>query len=255
MNSIFSVAGKNRLDEIIRKGALCAFDFDGTLAPIVSHPDDACLPHAIGERMAVLSKLTPVAVLTGRAISDITPRLTFKPAYLIGNHGLEGIPGWEKHSKIYRNLCTRWDTDIRQALSNWPDNDNHIEIENKTFSLAVHYRHAADPDKTEKTLLPFLKKNASTALVVAGKCMYSLVPPDAPNKGIALNELMKISQAPTGLYAGDDITDEDVFRLKRKNLVSIHVEKSPISAAPWYIDTHEDMPRLLDDLINRLQSL
>lgn len=255
MNSIFSEAGKKRLDEVIRKGVLCAFDFDGTLAPIVSHPNDARLPDAIGQRMVALTRLTPVAILTGRAIEDITPRLTFTPTYLIGNHGLEGIPGWEKHSKRYRELCTGWDAAIRKALPAWPGNDSNIEIENKTYSMAVHYRHAKNPDSTEKALLPFLKENAADALVVAGKCMYSLVPPDAPNKGVALNELMKICQAPSVLYAGDDITDEDVFRLERKDLVSIHVEKSPTSAAPWYIETHEDMTKLLDDLIDRLQSL
>lgn len=254
MNSIFSAAGKKRLDEVIRKGVLCAFDFDGTLAPIVNHPDDARLPDAIWERMMTLSKLTPVAILTGRAIEDITPRLTFSPTYLIGNHGLEGIPGWEKNSQLYRDLCTKWDADIRNALPEWPENDSKIDIENKAYSLAVHYRHTRDPDRIKKALLPFLKKNANDALVVAGKYMYSLVPPDAPNKGIALNELMKISQAPSVLYAGDDITDEDVFRLKRKDLVSIHVEKNPTSAAPWYIETHEDMTKLLDDLIDRLQS-
>ncbi|WAW09603.1 trehalose-phosphatase [Oxalobacter vibrioformis] len=254
MNSIFSQKGKEQLDKIIKKGVLCAFDFDGTLAPIVSQPDDARLPDAIGKRMATLTQLTPVAILTGRAIDDITPRLTFTPAYLIGNHGLEGIPGWEKYSSMYRDLCARWDSTLRETLPGWSGNDSGIDIENKTYSLAVHYRHAADPDKTGKALLPFLKKAAPDALIVPGKYMVSLVPPDAPNKGIALNELMTISQAPSVLYAGDDITDEDVFKLKRKDLVSIHVEKSPASAAPWYIETHEDMIKLLDDLINRLQS-
>lgn len=255
MNSIFSKKGKEQLDKIIKKGVLCAFDFDGTLAPIVSHPDDAFLPDAIGERMATLTQLAPVAILTGRAIDDISSRLTFTPDYLIGNHGLEGIPGWEKHSSMYRDLCSKWDRTLRDTLPGWPDNDSGIEIENKTYSLAVHYRHAADPEKTGAALFPFLKKIAPDALIVPGKCMVSLVPPNAPNKGIALNELMTISQAPSVLYAGDDITDEDVFRLKRKDLVSIHVEKSPTSAAPWYIETHEDMVKLLDDLINRLQSL
>lgn len=255
MNSIFSEAGKKRLDEIIQKGVLIAFDFDGTLAPIVSHPDEARLPQAIGQRLVTLSQLTPVAILTGRAIEDILPRLSFTPAYLIGNHGLEGIPGWEKNSRQYRDLCIRWDDIISKNLPGWPHHDSRIEIENKTYSLAVHYRHAADPARMEEALLPFLKENAPDALVVAGKCMYSLVPPDAPNKGVALNQLMKISQAPAVLYAGDDITDEDVFKLKRKDLLSIHVEKSPTTAASWYIETHEDMTKLLDDLIDRLQSV
>lgn len=255
MNAIFSEKGRKRLDKAIRKGVLCAFDFDGTLAPIVSNPEDAILPPDIGKRLSALSALTPVAILTGRAVHDIRPRLPFAPAYLIGNHGLEGIPGWEKYSQHYQTLCEKWDSAIRKTLPQCPENNGGIEIENKQYTLAVHYRHTADPEKTGKSLLPFLQKTVPDALIVPGKCMVSLIPPGAPNKGIALNEIMKISRAPSVLYIGDDITDEDVFSLRRKDLLSIHVEKTPASAAPWYIETHEDIARLLDEIISRLQSI
>lgn len=255
MQPLFSEAGKKRLDQIIQKGVLCVFDFDGTLAPIVSHPEDARLPPDTLKRLLVLSTLTPFAIITGRSLEDIRPRLCLTPDYLIGNHGLEGFPGWEEHSQRYRNLCSKWDNAIRHALITWAENDPHIEIENKRYSLAIHYRLTADPERIEQALVPFLEKIAPDALIVAGKFMYSLLPPDAPNKGAALNELMNITQAPSVLYVGDDITDEDVFRLKRKDLLCIRIEKSEESAAAWYIETQEDMIKLLDKLIDRIQSL
>ena len=253
--NIFSRRGKNRLDRIIQKGILCAFDFDGTLCPIVSRREDAHLSKATSERLDILSRLTPVAIITGRSIDDIVPRLTFSPAYLVGNHGLEGVPGWEKHCSRYRDLCFAWENAVRDALPGLPCRDDNIEIENKQYSLTVHFRHSADPDEAGRQLLPLLQEAVPEALVVSGKCMYSLVPPDGPNKGSAMAELMRISQAPSAIYVGDDVTDEDVFRLKRINLVCIHVEKNPDSAATWHIEKQDDMINLLDDLINRIQSI
>ena len=252
--NIFSKRGKNRLDRIIQKGVLCAFDFDGTLCPIVSRKEDARLSEATSERLAILSELTPVAIITGRSLDDILPRLTFSPAYLVGNHGLEGIPGWENHCSDYRSLCTNWERAVRNALPEWPCSIDDIEIENKQYSLAVHFRHTADPEETGRQLLPLLQETAPDARLVGGKCTFSLVPPDGPNKGTALSELMKISQTPSAIYVGDDVTDEDVFRLRRSNLVSIRVEKSPDTAANWHIEKQEDMIHLLDNLISRIKS-
>ena len=254
MDTIFSEKGQKKLDALIKKGTLCAFDFDGTLAPIVNRHQNAYLPPPIAKQLATLASLTPVAILTGRAIKDIRPRLPFTPHYLIGNHGLEGIPGWEKHEQHYRHLCAQWHHAIQNALSTSPENHNHIEIENKQLSLSIHYRHAANPAQTGKTLLALLKENAPDAFIMPGKYLYNLVPPDAPDKGAALNEIMKTSKAPAVLYVGDDITDENIFRLSWNNLLSIRVEKDLASAAPWYIPTHQDITKLLDHLINRIQS-
>src|SRR6476646_3521664 len=65
MNPLFSTKGLSRLDAIARPGLLCAFDFDGTLAPIVSQPDMARLPADVLDRLVALSSLAPVAIITG----------------------------------------------------------------------------------------------------------------------------------------------------------------------------------------------
>lgn len=95
MLSLFSVAGQRRIDEIVKPGLLCVFDFDGTLSPIVAQPDQARLPLGVRRRLLELSKLASVAIITGRSLADIRPRLEFEPDYTVGNHGIEGIPGWE----------------------------------------------------------------------------------------------------------------------------------------------------------------
>ena len=66
MTFLFSDSGLQRLNEIIRPGALCLFDFDGTLAPIVMAHQDAQLPTDILEQLLQLLAFAPVGILTGR---------------------------------------------------------------------------------------------------------------------------------------------------------------------------------------------
>src|SRR5688572_810093 len=76
----------------IRVGSmLVALDFDGTIAPIVPHPDDAALlPHAkpILEKLA-RRKDTAVALISGRSLGDLRERIGLAHVYYAGNHGLE----------------------------------------------------------------------------------------------------------------------------------------------------------------------
>lgn len=251
MISLFSAEGERKLDAIVRPGLLCVFDFDGTLSPIVPEPDRAHLPPEMRAALVALSALAPVAILTGRSIEDIRPRLGFEPAYLVGNHGLEGVPGWDESSRQYLALCGQWERAIRVALRE-EGFDARVWVENKGYSLSVHYRDAAHMAQTEEALEQLFARIAPEARVIAGKAVFSLLPPNAADKGSALQQLMRISGAPCVLYAGDDVTDEDVFRLQRPDLLSIRVEPAANSAAACYLPHWSDMRILLNELIRRL---
>src|SRR4051794_14779580 len=116
MRLMFSEAGRQRLDEVARPGLLCAFDFDGTLAPIVVQPDQARLPADIRQHLLTLSDYAPIAIITGRSLDDIRSRLGFDPNFIIGNHGLEGIPGWETDAGRHQTLCIGWRAQLAHAL-------------------------------------------------------------------------------------------------------------------------------------------
>jgi len=112
MRQLFDEEGMRRLDAIVQPGMLCVFDFDGTLSPIVVQPDSAALPPEVRERLVTLTTLAAVAILTGRSLTDIRKRLGFEPHYVIGNHGLEGVPGRASRRSRYAADCATW----RQAL-------------------------------------------------------------------------------------------------------------------------------------------
>ena len=251
MQPLFSEAGLKQLSNIAQPGLLCAFDYDGTLAPIVPTPDQVCLPDPVRERLLRLSTLAPVAIITGRSLEDIRGRLDFPLNFVVGNHGMEGVSGWEARAAEHERQCAAWRAQLSRSLSEAP----HIEgifVEDKRYSLSVHYRAAPDAQRAASFLEELCAGLEPRPRLVAGKCIVSLVAVDAWHKGTALEALMAESRARSAIYVGDDVTDEDVFRVSRPDLLSVRVEPSADSAAGFFIPHSGDIGRLLDLLIDRL---
>jgi len=254
MTLLFSETGRARFDEIVKPGLLCAFDFDGTLAPIVAHPEGAFLPPELKDRLIALSHYAPVAIITGRSVDDLRSRLGFKADFIIGNHGLEGLPGWDGRGERYLDICREWRERLNEALGLQGDGAG-IWVEDKRYSLSVHYRMAADQRVAEQQLDSMFQELVPLPRVVAGKHVFNLLPEDTVHKGSALEQLLRATDANTALYIGDDVTDEDVFRLTRKDLLSVRVEAAPKSAAPYFIEHRQQVTQLLDELVARLRSM
>lgn len=253
MDLLFSETGLSRLDRIAQSGVLCAFDFDGTLAPLVTHPEKAVLPPGILHRLLMLAGHAKVAIITGRALDDIRSRLGFVPDFLVGNHGLEGVPGWEHPLAEYRLACQEWGGRLAAALKEQADFDPGIWIENKGYSLSVHYRLASDHPKTEARLSALFATLVPVPRIITGKCVFNLLPQEAADKGRALERLMALSQASGAIYVGDDVTDEDAFRLRRPDVLSVRIGHSGNSMAEFALEHRLDMPRLLDELTRRVR--
>jgi trehalose 6-phosphate phosphatase len=245
MLPLFSDAGRQRLEQIAHERLLCAFDFDGTLAPLVPVPDDAHLPDEIRERLCRLDEHAPVAIITGRGIDDIRRRLGFEPEFVVGNHGLEGVPGWESLTAAHAEACRSWLVQLRDAL---PEHDPGILLEDKRYSLSLHYREAADPSAAAAALETLFASLNPRPRVVAGKFVYNLLAEDRCHKGSALLRLMEFSGARQAIYVGDDVTDEDVFRMHHPDILSIRIEHGQDSSAELYLPESGDILRLLEEL-------
>jgi len=245
--------GAAQLDEFARTGLLCAFDFDGTLAPIVTQPEQARTPLPVLQRLQELQTLAPIAVITGRAVADIREKLGFTPDYLIGNHGQEGTPGMEAHAAAHAALCREWKAALEPMLSDDSRFDPNIWIEDKTYSLSLHYRLARDQHAAEARLRDVLETLQPAARLVAGKCVFNVLPQDAMDKGHALQALIQASGARRALYLGDDVTDEDVFRLAHPDILGIRIGPSEETAARYYLNRRLDIVLLLDRLLRGLR--
>ena len=80
MQHLFTPEGEAGLAAILRKRPLLAFDFDGTLAPIVARPDDARISRRAAARLGSLAARLPVAIVTGLAPQALAIRVLTPPA-------------------------------------------------------------------------------------------------------------------------------------------------------------------------------
>jgi trehalose 6-phosphate phosphatase len=223
--------------------ALVAFDFDGTLAPIVANRHEAQMHARTGELFTRVCELYPTAVISGRSRSDVSARLGPAPVkYVVGNHGLE--PG--------ANLA-EFEADVVQAQASLAAalaTSAGVDLENKRYSLALHYRRSTNKPRARSAILAAIEALPVRMRVIPGKLVLNVVPERAPHKGDALLELRRVEQADTALYIGDDVTDEDVFELDQPGrLLSVRVGESRSSAAAYFIRDQSEMDRLLAALI------
>jgi trehalose 6-phosphate phosphatase len=230
---------KQALVRIARRRALLAFDFDGTLAPIVPRPEDASMRDSTRTLLKLLARYYPVAVITGRSSADVGPRLRDIPVkYVVGSHGAE-MPGTPMtvHEPLAR---------AHAELSALVTRLSGVVLEHKGASLAIHYRGAIDPPAAELALREALASLPNGVRAFAGKCVINIVPSDAPNKGEALLRLKLLERADAALFVGDDVTDEDAFVLDTGGaIVSLRVGAAPQTAARHTVANQDDVDDVL----------
>jgi trehalose 6-phosphate phosphatase len=124
-----------------------------------------------------------------------------------------------------------------------------VIVEDKGFSVAVHYRRARQRKVARQAILA-ATRSLTDVRIIGGQLTVNLLVPDAPHKGLALERERAHLACDTVIYVGDDETDEDVFQLDRPGrLLSIRVGLKRSSAAPYYIRNQAEIDRLIETLI------
>ena len=201
-----------------------SFDVDGTLAPIVAHPALARVPDATRRIIASLVTRPGVVVIivSGRAAYDARRVVGVERVWTVGNHGAEVIDpngGATVDAAVSRYAQAMART--AQTLEPMVAAIRGTLLENKTWTLSVHYR-AAD-ERVVPRLRDIVEGVAAQhgLIVTEGKKVLEIRPPVSVNKGTAISrlvgELGGFSHAASVLFAGDDITDEDAFRFLREH--------------------------------------
>ncbi len=238
MIDILDPACRPSLEAFHWADALMAFDFDGTLAPLVAHPDAAELRPRTRELLTALARLSPCLVISGRAQADAMKRLRgIGLLEVIGNHGLEaGMPRDDLRERV-----RSWLAIVEADLAGLEG----VLLEDKGLSLSVHYRRSRHRKRALLSVLEAASKLAG-ARVVGGKKVVNLVPDGAGDKGTALLAARDRLGFKAAVYVGDDETDEDVFtRLALPELLGVHVGPGP-SRAPYFLRDQASVDRLLE---------
>ena len=257
---------ENRESVIKKNDVILGLDYDGTLAPIAEHPYLARLSLEGKEtlrELAFLSDSLTVIVMSGRGLEELKNLIGGLPGfYYAGNHGfeMEGPLMRYVHPEALetKELMVEIAKRLRQALQAFPG----TFVENKIFTLSVHYRQLAE-EKSEPAKQIFLKilqpyTNSSRVILTEGKKVWEVRPAIEWNKGTAFSYLLRQLPVQTSgkllsIYIGDDQTDEDGFKAVMPSGIGIKVTQnaSEPSHACYYLRS----PGEVFDFLGRFANL
>jgi trehalose-phosphatase len=211
-------------------------DVDGTLAPIVARPEDAAVTPAT---RALLEKLVAMpnvylVLVSGRAASDANAIVRVPGVWTIGNHGFEIVspngeletdPDLADQSAAIAQAARELEPIVARVTG--------AKLENKRWTLSVHYRLAA------RDAVPPLRAEVERIAMglrlrmTDGKEIVEVRPVANIHKGTAVillgERLHAFDENASVVFVGDDRTDEDAFRSLRARFpraVTIRVDES-----------------------------
>ncbi len=200
------------------KNIVFFLDYDGTLTPIVSQPEEALLSSSMKSMLKRLMKEYTVAIISGRDLADVRALVGIDGLFYAASHGFD-IAG--------PNVCFQLPEAVtlipildqaEKVLHETFDTVSDVKIERKHFSIATHYRNVQDTEQEQvKNTIIALSSQFPELQIGLGKKVVEMRPRLAWDKGRALLWLVDmLHETPTDtycIYIGDDITDEDAFKV------------------------------------------
>lgn len=260
---------REKIEKSLRNKFVYLFlDYDGTLAPIAMTPHKAIMPKKTKELLRQLSKMPncKVAIVSGRALKDISKRVGLKNIVYVGNHGFE-IKGPKINFKSPLPVRYRKNLDqIKGKLKRSLGLIKGVFIEDKGFSLSIHYRLVDKKDivtvKNEFYATLFLYEFRENVQIKAGKMVLEIRPPIPWDKGKVVMWLLgrrlfvmrdkKIKILP--IYIGDDTTDEDAFESLRDRGITALVGKPIKTKAHFYLKDTKEVARFLEVVLENIKA-
>lgn len=189
-------------------------DIDGTLLDFAPTPREVWVPPSLRRTLGGLLARTSgaLALVSGRSLADID--LLFAPLELpaIGGHGAElrVAPG----ERSDPNRTPALDPMVKRKLASVAEIGPGVLLEDKGYSLALHYRLAPDKaDEVTARVSAICESFSEFPLeALPGKAVVE-VKPAAFDKATAVAELMQLPPfaGRRPVFVGDDVTDERVF--------------------------------------------
>ncbi len=237
-------------------------DYDGTVTPICSHPDQAKLSPQARDLLeqVVRQPWIWVALVSGRALKDLKRMTDVGGICYVGNHGLElegpklrhVNPAALKARPLLKQIFRRLTVVLKPIAGAW--------VEDKGLTLTVHLRQVKQDDKFlvrnlfHEVVRPYREKKQ--VRITAGKEVFEVRPPVRWTKGTVVRWLLARRNAlhPTAkvlpIYIGDDLTDEDAFQALGAQGVSVLVgSPNPLSRAQFRVASVDEALRFLQLLL------
>ena len=243
---------------------LLVLDIDGTISPIAPRPDQAIVPPATQRILDELAHTDAVyvAVISGRSVDDARRLVGLADVWIVGNHGFEiAAPN---RSPAVRGDVSRFLDRLAAAsarVSEVAQDKPGVIVEDKRLTLSVHYR-LSHPRIVSGLIAEIATVARECGLkLTRGKEVLELRPPVEVDKGTAAVELAQtlgtLRVGASLFCAGDDRTDEDMFRALRARqpaCVTVHVggdSATTETAAEFAVEDTDQMRILLEQILEQ----
>src|ERR1700709_249831 len=191
-------------------------DIDGTLVDLAPTPREVWVAPGLAKTLNRLLKRTSVALalVSGRSLNEID--LIFAPEQFpaVGGHGAEMRLSTD--SEAVASHAPPMDKELKRRLAAIAKLSPGILLEDKGYSLALHYRLAPHAEKAIYEAVSLIRADLTNAPieVLPGKCVCE-IKHSGFTKATGVRELMTLEpfKGRRPLFIGDDVTDESVFAI------------------------------------------
>ncbi len=269
--------GERFIDKFVDNpaGALLAFDFDGTLAPIVDDPEDSRLHDGSARELArIIPKVAQVAIVTGRGVDAVRTlgrldsREGLSSLVVLGQYGVERwdvATGEVRHPEVPVGVTQAWDeleSLVEELKTSGVDVDG-LYLEDKQRAIGVHTRRAKDPQGLYDLLLDPVRQLAERhdLLLEPGRFVLE-IRASSQDKGDALRELVAETSPSLVVMVGDDLGDIPAFKVLEElqaggtvcaRIVSASTEQTALDGhADITCDGPDGVAQWLADMVARL---
>jgi trehalose 6-phosphate phosphatase len=199
----------------LRTSALL-LDIDGTLLDLAPSPTEVEVPPGLANSLSQLLERTDgaLALVSGRSLSDIDR--IFAPMLFpaVGGHGAE--MRISAQSEAVAAGAPPMNQDLIRRFAAIAELHAGILVENKGYSLALHYRKAPDAERSIYDAVSAIRADLPNAPieVLPGKLVCE-IKHSGFTKATGVTELMvhEPFKGRRPVFIGDDVTDETVFAI------------------------------------------
>lgn len=191
-------------------------DIDGTLAPIVSRPEDAHVHESVPRLLAQIGRhYGLVACVSGRSAAEARRLVGVGVIAYVGSHGAEVVAAGEKQPRLHGAFAS-WQGKVAGFVAERQEDRElkrlRVRIEDKGPIKAFHWRGAPDEKAAETWLAGVAQEAPEAGLEVHwGRKVLEIRPPVRVDKGEGIRALLAGAGMRAALYGGDDATDLDAF--------------------------------------------
>jgi trehalose 6-phosphate phosphatase len=229
-------------------------DIDGTLLDLMPTPREVWVPPGLAKTLNRLYRRTggALALVSGRSLNDID--LIFAPEQFpaVGGHGAE--MRLDADADAVAAHAPPLDKELKRRLAAIARLSPGILLEDKGYSLALHYRLAPHAEKAIYEAVSLIRADLPGAPieVLPGKQVCE-IKHSGFTKASGVRELMTHPpfKGRKPFFIGDDVTDESVFAIMPDfDGVAFSVGRRARGVAGHFdapSDVREFLARLLDD--------